>query len=316
MINRLGYACLNQTLSTEKISVNRGMIQRTFREKGVAYASELIIQNLQDLIKVLNWNHQHGINFYRLSSNMFPWMSEYEIEELPNFNKISNLLKGIGTLAQKYNQRLTFHPGPFNVLASANQSVVIKTIKELNQHAELMDLMNLPKNPFSKINIHVGTTRQGEKVEAMAAFCEAFGNLKPSTKARITVENDDKAGMYTIQDLYNGIHQRIGIPLVFDFHHHFCNPGDYSQEESLKLAVSTWPEGVVPVVHYSEPKSETDKRYIRAHADMVVHAIPLYGQTVDVMLEAKSKECALINFRDLDMSNSLKPSLFTNINEA
>ena len=211
MINRLGYACLNQTLAAEKIMVNRGMIQRTFKEKGLAYASELALNNLQDLVKVINWNYRNGIRFYRLSSNMFPWMSEYQFEDLPHFNQITNLLKGIGTLAKKFDQRLSFHPGPFNVLASENGQVVVKTIKELDQHAQIMNYMGLPANPYAKINIHIGTTRQGKKQQAMEAFCQNFERLAPTTQARLTVENDDKSGMYVIQDLYSGVYQNLGI---------------------------------------------------------------------------------------------------------
>ena len=307
MINRLGYACLNQTLSESKITVNRGMIQRTFKEKGLPYVSELIIQNLDDLLKVIRWNYEHGINFYRMSSQMLPWMSEYNIPDLPNFTAIEKKLKQAGALASKYNQRLSFHPGPFNVLASANPNVVKKTIKELDQHAEIMDIMELPATTFSKINIHVGTTLQGQKQEAMQAFCQAFKKLSTSTKSRLTVENDDKAGMYLVQDLYEGIHKEIGVPIVFDYHHHFCHSGNYSQEQSLKLACSTWPEAIIPVVHYSEPKDLNDKRLISAHADFVVHTIPDYGLTLDVMLEAKQKECALINYLELKAKNKLKP---------
>lgn len=285
------------------------MIKRTFQAKGREYASELIVQNLQDLVKVLNWNNRNGINLYRLSSNMFPWMSEYEITELPGFDRIANLLSGIGQLAGKFQQRLSFHPGPFNVLASANPEVVDKTIKELDQHAQIMDLMGLEASPYNKINIHIGTTRSGHKEKAMAAFCEGFSRLSESTRARLTLENDDKEGMYLIQDLYQGVYTQVGLPLVFDFHHHFCHPGGYSQQESLELALSTWPEDIIPVVHYSEPRSFTDKRHLRAHSDYIAHQIPHYGHTLDVMLEAKQKECALLEYQKLDRAGKLEESL-------
>lgn len=306
---RIGYACLNQTLASEKITVNRGMIRRTFMDKGLAYAGELITQNLHDLRQVIEWNHQHGIGFYRMSSNMFPWMSEYEFTDLPQFEHIAGQLQTIGELARSYDQRLSFHPGPFNVLASANTDVVKKTIKELDQHAAIMDMMGLSRSPFNKINIHIGTTLQGDKEQAMENFCRNFSRLQAETRARLTVENDDKANMYTIKDLYEGVYLRIATPLVFDFHHHLCHPGEQSQKEALLMALTTWPKEIRPVVHYSEPRSLSDKKLLRAHADFIKHRIPAYEQAFDIMIEAKQKECALLQYRTWQAAGKLESPL-------
>ena len=310
---KIGYACLNQTLSEKKITVNRGMVRRTFEEKGIKYAGELIIKNLQDLSRIIEWNAAHGISFYRMSSNMFPWMSEYQIRDLPQFKTIEELLSKAGKLAQQHDQRLTFHPGPFNVLASANEEVVLKTVKELNLHSEIMDLMQLGKTPYNKINIHIGTTLQGNKALAMQNFCKNFQLLNEGTRRRLTVENDDKPNMYSIGDLYTGIHQQIGIPLVFDFHHHLCHPADLEQEEALKLALASWPANIKPVVHYSEPKSLQDKKLIRAHSDFIEREINTYGQEFDLMIEAKQKECALLRYKELKESASLGTPLTPSI---
>lgn len=313
MIHRIGYACINQTLSNEKISVNRGMIRRTFLERGLPYAGELIVQNLQDLLKIIQWNQAHNISFYRLSSDMMPWLSEYELEQLPQFEEIKALLRQAGQLARQFDQRLSFHPGPFNVLASEKEGVVEKTIRELDQHSHLMDLMGLEASPFNKINIHIGSSLQGEKVRAMENFCRSFSKLSPNTKARLTVENDDKASMFHIGDLYQGIYQTLNIPLVFDFHHHYCNTGGYTEEEALKMAASTWPAHIRPVVHYSEPKSLDDKKMLRAHSEFVEHEIPTYGLELDVMLEAKQKECALLQYRQQKKKGKLHTSLFNKL---
>ena len=313
MIKRIGYACLNQTLSNKKFSVNRGMIRKTFLERGPAYASELIIQNLGDLSKVIRWNHEHNIRFYRLSSDMFPWMSEYEIEALPDAEQIKQLLESIGSAAKEYDQRLSYHPGPFNVLASNNEQVVRKTIKELDQHSQIMDLMGLSRTPFNKINIHIGTSLQGQKEKAMENFCNNFKLLSDGTRSRLTIENDDKGGMFHTGDLYDGVHKRIGIPLVFDFHHHYCHTGGLTEEEALRLATSTWPKEITPAVHYSEPKSLSDKKLLRAHAEFIDHKIPDYGLVLDVMLEAKQKECALIQYREKEENGELTRTLFNNL---
>jgi UV DNA damage endonuclease len=132
----------------------------------------------------------------------------------------------------------------------------------------------------------------------MDRFCKNFKRLSPSVQSRLTVENDDKASMYSVKDLMY-IHERIGIPIVFDYHHHKFNTGGLSEEEALKLAMSTWPDNIRPVVHYSESKAlheENDKIKPQAHSDYI-NALPnLYGMDVAVMVEAKAKELAILPF--------------------
>ena len=108
---QLGYCCINLSMPKNQ-STNRGCIKRTFQAKGLKHVSALALENVRDLIEVVKWNHRNGIKVYRLSSDIFPWMSEYEFDDLPDITKIRILLKGLGTLVTKYDQRLSFHPGP------------------------------------------------------------------------------------------------------------------------------------------------------------------------------------------------------------
>lgn len=287
----IGYPCLNITLKENNVYTNRGMIKSTYTRKGVSYVSELVIQNLQDLKKILHWNYVNNIFLFRMSSDMFPWMSEYSFEDLPNYPLILKLLNDCGSYAQSHGLRLTFHPGPFNVLASENQNTVKNTIKDLNQHAAIMDMMNLEASPYNKINIHIGTTLSGNKAQALISFVNNFQLLHPNTQKRLTVENDDKTSMFTVEDLYFGVYKKTGIPIVFDYHHHMCHPGGMSEKEALELALSTWEaHNTKPVVHVSEPKSDS---LFRAHADYIQKPINFYGYDLDIMFEAKQKEKAV-----------------------
>jgi UV DNA damage endonuclease len=300
-MQNLGYACINETLGSQKprITTNRSMIKRTFKERGVEYASELALQNCRDLIEIIKWNHQNGINFFRITSGLFPWYSEYKLSDMPHANRIKLLLAAAGNLATKYGQRITTHPGPFNVLPSPTDSVVQNTINELTDHAEVFDLMGLSQTPYNKINIHCNGV-YGDKITAMDRFCKNFDRLPQSAQNRLTVENDDKASMYSVTDLMY-IHERIGIPIVFDYHHHkFCT-GGLTEEEALKLAVSTWGD-IKPVVHYSESKSlheENDKIKPQAHSDYISEYINTYGLDVDIMIEAKKKELTLAQYKNV-----------------
>lgn len=296
MIN-LGYACISVTLSKQKISTNRTMMKRTFKEKGVPYAAELALKNVQDLEKIVKWNEEQGIKFFRMSSDMFPWASEYDILSLPNIQEIAAVCKRVGEYAKSVGQRLTFHPGPFNVLCSPNPKVVENTIKDLENHGKVMDLLGLDLSTYNKMNIHCNGVF-GDKLSAMERFCENFQKLSKSVRSRLTVENDDKASMYSVTDLMY-IHQSIDIPIVFDYHHHqFCT-GGLTEREALDLAVSTWKEK--PIVHHSESKAlhENDKKVKpQAHSDYVFGIPDLYGHQVDIMLEAKQKELALLKIRN------------------
>lgn len=298
-----GYACINMNLSTlppkKRITTNRTMIQKTFKQRGINYAAELALLNVQDLYKILVWNTQNNINFYRMSSDMFPWASEYGIYNLPNIEQISSILKKCGDFAKANNQRLTFHPGPFNKLTSSNDRVTTNTIKDLTVHADIMDLMGLSNTHYNKINIHVGATYKN-KQGAVDQFLRNFETLPDNIKGRFTLENDDKPSLYTTQELYDLIYKHTNIPIVFDYHHHTLNNGGMSHSDALAVAVSTW-GNVKPVVHYSESRCEEQKIKCppQAHSDYIYNRIDTYGLDVDVMIEAKAKELALFKYLQL-----------------
>jgi UV DNA damage endonuclease len=295
----LGYACINMTLGeqTPKITTNRSMVKKTFHQKGISYASELALQNSRDLFEIIKWNVANNIKVFRISSDMMPWASEYNVEDMPDYTKISNILKGCGTYARENGLRLTSHPGPFNVLVSPNPKVVENTIKDLELHGKIFDLLGLDLTPYNKINIHCNGV-YGDKISAMDRFCSNFEKLSDSVKKRLTVENDDKASMYSVSDLMY-IHKKIGIPIVFDYHHHqFCT-GDLSEQQALELALTTWPVGIKPIVHYSESKAlheENSKLKPQAHSDYIKQLPNTYGLAVDIMVEAKAKELAILPF--------------------
>ena len=293
----LGYACINMTLGGQKpkITTNRSMIKKTIIDKVIDYAGELSLLNSRDLCEIVKWNVENGINFFRISSDIFPWASEYNIEDLPQYQRIKTVLSSCGNYARENGVRLTSHPGPFNVLVSPREHVVQNTITDLTNHGKVFDLLGLDRTPYNKINIHCNGV-YGDKQSAMDRFCKNFELLPESVQTRLTVENDDKATMYSVKDLMY-IHERIGIPIVFDYHHHkFCT-GDMTEQEALELAISTWPKGITPVVHYSESKAlheSNDKLKPQAHSDYINNLPNTYGNKVDIMVESKAKELSIL----------------------
>ena len=290
-MNNLGYACINVSLG-KKVTTNRTMVKRTFQSKGMDYVSELALLNAKDIIKILEWNRQNGIKFFRLSSALIPWGDQLDLTQLKDYKEIKSELKKAGDFAKYWGIRITSHPGPFNVLVSPNESVVEKTIADLELHGKVFDMMGLSKTPYNKINIHCNGV-YGDKIAAMDRFCKNFKRLSNSVRSRLTVENDDKASMYSVCDLMY-IHDRIKIPIVFDYHHYkFCS-GVLSEDEALELAASTWPAGITPIVHYSESKEGNKPQ---AHSDYIKELPNTYGINVDIMLECKAKELALLDIR-------------------
>ena len=307
--NNYGYACVNMQLaypekyglkSNDRIIAHRTMVKKTFLDKGISYASELSLKNCKDLFEIVKWNKENYFSFFRISSDIFPWCSEYNLTELPDYDEIAETLNSIGKYITKNNLRITSHPGPFNVLTSPKEHVVRNCIHDLSIHGQTFDLMNLSRTPYNKINIHIGGA-YGDKNLAMERFCKNFSLLPNSVKDRLTVENDDRDSLYSVKDLYEGVYKKIGVPIVFDYHHHkFCD-GNLTEKQALTLACKTW--GIVkPVIHYSESKSiEYKDSSIKpqAHSDYVYEYINTYGHNVDIMIEAKHKELAVLKYLNI-----------------
>jgi UV DNA damage endonuclease len=285
-MTNLGYACINLSLNEHGVTTNRGMIRRTFLEKGVQYASQLALQNVQALLQIVEWNVANGVQIFRVTSDLFPWASEYRIAELPDFREIREVLEAVG----RHPVRLTSHPGPFNKMAGSGATLE-NTIKDLETHSEIFDLMGLPATHWHKINIHVGGA-YGDKDETLRRFAQNFGMLSANLRGRLSVENDDKPGLFTVESLLP-LHQYIGIPIVFDYFHHRLHPGSMTEQEAFEAAYKTWK--VKPIFHFSSSKREYEDPTAKkeAHADFIYEPINTYGHDVDIVLEAKMKELAM-----------------------
>jgi UV DNA damage endonuclease len=150
------------------------------------------------------------------------------------------------------------------------------------------------------INIHIGAT-YGNKAVAADTFCKNFKLLSHSTQSRLVVENDDKATQYSVRDLYDLIWIQICTPITFDYHHHRFNDGELSEQEALELAGKTW--YCRQLVHYSSCKKTFEDPGViaRSHADYIYERINDYSHSIDIELEAKAKDFALICYLRNDL---------------
>lgn len=295
MIN-LSYCCINLTLQKKfGYTTNRTMRKSTFEQKGIAWASELAKQNVSDLKKILEWNVQNNIKGFRVTSNLFPWASEYDLHSLPDWKQISKDLKECGEIAKSSNMRLSAHPGEFVKLASTKEAVVLSSIKDLEIHSQIFDEMNLEASHWNPLNIHVGMKYSEETSKR---FVEAYKRLSPNLQKRLVVENDDKDSSYSVLKLYQDIYQEINTPITFDYFHHEFHQDGWSTEEAFHLAYSTW--DVTPLFHYSESKAIHEGINVnpRAHSDYVRFYPDDFGLDIYLDLEAKQKELALIHLTE------------------
>lgn len=294
MPHRVGYCCINTQLNKQKVLTGRTMRQATFEERGIKHASTLALQNAQDLVKILKWNHEHHITLFRIGSGIFPWATEYRVEDLPDYVRIVSALQEAGNFIKDHHHRVSMHPDHFVKLGSVHQHVRENSIKELEIHAQVFDLMGLAQDYTCPINIHVGMNFSYEVVEQ---WLRSYDELSHSVKSRLVVENDDKATGFSVQQLYDTIHKKIYIPITFDYFHHEFHPQDFTTREAAILATYTW-KHYTPLFHYSESKALNEHLDVnpRAHSDFVFKQIDDFGLHLDIDLEAKMKEHAVFQY--------------------
>ena len=285
------------------LSLNEGVkkkdqitASRTLRMSGFSLdrVGELALQNSKDLVKIMEWNRDNGIQMFRVSSEIFPFMDHpelgYALGDLSreHHTDIVSELVEAGSIAREAGIRLSCHPGPYTCLASPNSAIVRKSVRSLEMHQLIGSLLG--HDDDFNINIHVGGVYEDKQATA-ERFCENFKRLNPALKLQLTLENDDKESMWSPKELYDMIYSKCGIRLVYDYHHHrFCS--NETVDEAVDMMFSTWPDDQVPKIHYSE--SAPGKRP-QAHSDYIEGPLPIFNtdRMYDVMLETKAKDLAL-----------------------
>jgi UV DNA damage endonuclease len=253
--------------------------------------------NSRNLLLALETVQRLGIGSFRVMSPLFPRMTHpevgYTLADLPEQADIEQLLGTIRNFALHNDIRLSFHPDQFVVLSSPHPAVVANSIRELEYQAQLAEAVGA-----DVINIHAGGV-YGNKLSALRRFSQVFPGLSEAVKNRLTLENDDVS--YSVQDLLP-VCDQLAIPLVYDVHHHRCNPDGLSVEEATGLAGETWRRvGRESYCHISSPRSGWGNGNTKPHADYIDPAdFPMcwHGQEMTVDIEAKAKELAVIRLME------------------
>jgi UV DNA damage endonuclease len=278
---KIGYACINLSLDCRS--------SRTFRLK--SYSGENMERtvggNLSCLREQLAFNLEHGIAYFRISSDLVPFAS-HPICDFPWQRVFRQQFREIGAFVVEHGMRVTMHPDQFILINSVDAGIYERSVAELVYHTQVLDLMGL--DGTHKVQIHVGGV-YGDKEESMSRFVSRYRKLPAAVRRRLVVENDERS--YGLADCLE-VNARTGVPVVFDTLHHAANNRGEKLRQALIAAGSTWKEkDGLPMVDYSSQKKGAR---IGAHAfaldpdDFRLFLRASRGLDRDVMLEVKNKE--------------------------
>ncbi len=278
---KIGYPCINTKIGCTTNS--------TFRIAN--YGEENLIgkieNNLHCLEKILNYNIEKRLLFFRISSDLIPFAG-HEICKFSWQKKFRKKFLEIGERIKRNDIRISMHPDQFVVINSNREDVVRKSVLELVWHCEVLDLMKLDRK--AKVQIHIGGV-YGDKVLSMKRFVDNYQKLPSSVKKRLVIENDER--MYSLRDCLE-ISEKTGIPVLLDVFHHYCLNNGEKIKEALVMAGKTWEKSDgAPMIDYSsqEPGGRRGK-----HTESIdgkkfrVFIRETKGLDFDIMMEIKDKE--------------------------
>ncbi|MEM4272389.1 MAG: UV DNA damage repair endonuclease UvsE [Candidatus Bilamarchaeaceae archaeon] len=278
---KLGYPCINRGIGCTPNSTFR---LSSYSEEKMRRA---VGNNLSCLSRILEFNLEKGLLFFRIGSQIVPFAShpvcqfDWEGEFREQFSRI-------GRFVRKNKMRISMHPDQFVLINSQDAGIVQRSVRELEYHCRVLDLMGLDSS--AKVQMHMGGV-YGDKEEAIRRFVTEYKKLPASVKKRLVIENDGR--LFSLQDCLE-VHRLTGTPVLFDVFHHKCNNNGESVREAVNLAASTWRKGDgVLMVDYSSQKKGERAGAHADHIDLKDFARFLKearGIEFDVMLEIKDKE--------------------------
>ncbi|UCC79276.1 MAG: UV DNA damage repair endonuclease UvsE, partial [Candidatus Zixiibacteriota bacterium] len=280
---RLGLCCVFKKEPIKFRTTTAAVIQKFDRRGGLEKLSEIVLHNAQSLEDALEYCLRNQIGAFRVKSEIFPLRTHpvagYELNELPEWEKIHSHFNKGRSFAKKHDIRLTFHPDQFVVLNSPRPEVVSNSIRELEHHGEMAELLGA-----DVINIHAGGV-YGDKKAALGRLEINTGRLSARVRQRLTLENDDKS--YSPADLLPFCRD-TAIPFVYDVHHHRCLKDATTEEKTTSAALTTWDRE--PLFHVSSPLNGWKGKYPERHNDYIdVRDFPARWMDLKVTIEVEAK---------------------------
>ena len=324
-MNKIGFACkwIDSPEQVDGIKPKDNARQYTTGTTTIAWLArqtkivaeeklwDLMVSNIEATRKLVEkvgtLNEQ--LRMVRLSSDILPvythhdWIGFWTRSDVIAY--CEKHFRAIGTTARTSGTRLSFHPGQFTVLASANDNIVENSIKEFEYHADMARWMGYGKSfQDFKINVHISGKRGPQGIR------DVLGKLSPEARNCITIENEENSwgldDCLTISDI---------VPIVLDIHHNWIHSATYinSNDDRVMRVVDSW-RGMRPTCHYSVSREDVlidhcintlpnrdklvenniNKQKLRAHSDFywnnAVNDWALsFNDNFDIMCESKGK---------------------------
>jgi len=309
-IVRLGYVAMSVYLKNSSPSQTMTFAQFSKipdREAAIKKLERIAINNLNNCLRLLKHNAGNQIHFFRLSSKLIPLANHEELKEWNYMRPLKEPLLEIKAFLEDHkDMRIDFHPDHFVLFNSPKVEILNSSIQTLAMHEALLKGMGI--DPTHRCVVHVGGA-YNNKEKALEQFINNWGLIPHSLANMIMLENDDN--VFTVEDtLY--LCEKLGIPLVFDLHHHEANHTS-NWVEHWERIVTTWKESPLPMkMHISSPKSE---KQFKAHADYIddsafmnfLREIKGTIPQIDCMIEAKMKDGALFRLvKDLQKHRDIE----------
>lgn len=264
------------------------------------YLGDIARANAIALAHAVEHCHAIGIGAFRINSQIVPLAthleSGYALETLGDGEVIMRAFRAAGELARLRDVRLSFHPDQFVVLNSEREDVVRSSVREMEHQATIARLVGA-----DVLCLHGGGAAGGIAA-AIERLERGINRLSEDARALLALENDDR--LFSVGDLLP-VCERMGIPLIYDVHHHRCHPDGLSVEEASTRAVATWGTRE-PYMHLSSPRDGWGAPNPRPHDAFADPAdfpdawlqLALGGRRFSVDVEAKDKERAVLAIRD------------------
>jgi len=290
---RIGLCCVfkQQPITFKRKTAK--YLSRFSREEQLGQLSGVCLHNARSLLAALAFAAANTIGSFRINSQILPLKTHsecgYDITDLPDHQRIVDTFRQCGAFCRQHHIRTTFHPDQFILLSSPDPGIVERSVMDLEYQAEVSEWVNA-----DVINIHGGGA-YGDKPSALKRLAARINLLPTPVRSRLTLENDDRT--YTPDDLLP-VCRDTGIPLVYDVHHHRCNPDGAGIEQTTRAVIKTWNRD--PLFHLSSPLNGWQSKNTGPHHDYIDPAdFPKYwlklGKDTDftVEIEAKAKELAI-----------------------
>jgi len=298
---RLGFVAMSMELKNASPSQTMTFTQFEKipdREAAIRKLERISLKNIDNTRRILAHCASSDIHFYRFSSRLIPLANHEDLNDWNYMEPLKNALKNLGDFIRTKGIRVDFHPDHFVLMNSTDQKVLKNSVRTLWMHYFLLKGMGI--DPTHRCVLHVGG-QYHDPEKSLEQFVDNWMDIPERLQRMIMLENDDTS--FTLEDtLY--LCEKLGIPLVFDYHHHLAYHKSPEWEIHWERIVKTWNHSPLPIkMHISSPK---DGKNFRHHADYInvemffdfLQKINGSVPQIDCMIEAKKKDVALFRLME------------------